>query len=93
MAVIQGLPFDDDVENLKRIVVPQGGYIGDEEQYMLDLGDRQDFRINLTSMSDETFKNAVLSGLERCNVALELNLDKAKLIKTGHYRVPKLQKT
>ena len=65
------------------------GYIKDEEDYLMKLGDRQDFRMNMTKMSDEEFKKAVADAMEECNKRLNLNLKKAELMKTGYYRSPK----
>lgn len=62
------------------------GFIGDEEEYLLKMGDRQDLRLNMTSMGDEEFVTYVLEGLKRCNSLLEVGLDEQSLIKTQHYR-------
>ncbi|NPU86142.1 MAG: radical SAM protein [Syntrophaceae bacterium] len=62
------------------------GFIGDEEEYLLKMGDRQDLRLNMTSMSDEEFEMYVMEGLKRCNSLLEVGLDERSLIKTKHYR-------
>ena len=59
-------------------------YITDEEDYLMRLGDRQDLRINLTSMSDDEFLDAVLDNLKRCNRELNIGLDEEHLIKTQH---------
>ncbi|WP_459933487.1 B12-binding domain-containing radical SAM protein [Fundidesulfovibrio butyratiphilus] len=56
-----------------------------EEEYLLILGDRQDLRINLTSMSDEEFTANVLAGATRCNRELGIGLSEESLIKTLHY--------
>lgn len=65
------------------------GLITDAEEYLMKMGDRQDLRINLTSMSDEELQQNVLEGLKRCNRELEIGLDEAKLIKTTTFRDPK----
>ena len=62
------------------------GFIDDEEEYLLRLGDRQDLRLNLTGMTDEVLENEVLDGLRRCNELLAIGLDENELIKTGHSR-------
>ena len=62
------------------------GFIGDEEEYLLKMGDRQDLRLNMTSMNDEEFEMYVLEGLKRCNSLLGVGLDERSLIKTKHYR-------
>lgn len=62
------------------------GLIGDEEEYLLSLGDRQDLRLNLTTMSDEDLIAQVMAGARRCNDVLGLGLSGETLIKTGVYR-------
>jgi len=66
----------------------QHGFIGDEEEYLLKMGDRQDLRLNMTGMSDELFEQSVLEGLSRCNKALGLGLPEESLVKTTYYRSP-----
>ena len=68
----------------------QHGFIKDEEEYLLLMGDRQDLRLNMTSMSDQQLQDCVLDGLKRCNVELGMGLVEGSLIKTQHYRAPKL---
>lgn len=65
------------------------GYIKDEQEYLLSLGDRQDLRINMTKMSDEELVGEVTEGLKRCNRCLGINLKEEQLIKTGFYRAVK----
>jgi anaerobic magnesium-protoporphyrin IX monomethyl ester cyclase len=62
------------------------GFVTDEEDYLLRLGDRQDLRLNMTSMSDEEFELNVKEGLRRCNKALNMGLKDDELIKTQFYR-------
>ena len=62
------------------------GFIRDEEEYLLLMGDRQDLRLNLTTMSDEEFQGCVLEGLKRCNEILNIGLEDGNLIKTQYYR-------
>ncbi len=62
------------------------GFIRDEEEYLLLMGDRQDLRVNMTTMTDEEFERHVLEGLKRCNTILEVGLDEDNLIKTQYYR-------
>jgi radical SAM superfamily enzyme YgiQ (UPF0313 family) len=57
------------------------GFIANEEDYILKMGDRQDLLINLTSMEDERFKKIVNNELERCNIKLGRNLRSENLIK------------
>ncbi len=65
------------------------GFITDEEDYLLRMGDRQDLRINMTAMSDSEMENAVLRGLRMCNETLHMNFREENLIKTQYYRSPK----
>lgn len=62
------------------------GYIQDEEEYLLAMGDRQDLRLNMTQMSDQQFEDHVLEGLRRCNEALGVGLENDHLVKTTYYR-------
>ena len=64
----------------------RGGYIREEEEYVLQMGDRQDLRINLTKMRYEEFLNVVNYWLKRLNEELELGLKDDQLLKTQHYR-------
>lgn len=71
----------------------QTGKIKDEEDYLLNIiGDRQDFRINLTSMPREKIESLVKGHLKRISDKLNIVLNDSDLIKTGHYR-QKNQKT
>jgi radical SAM superfamily enzyme YgiQ (UPF0313 family) len=62
------------------------GYIMDEEEYILSMGDRQDLAINMTSMPNEEFEFAVLSGPKRCNEELGVGLHEDGLVKTKSFR-------
>lgn len=62
------------------------GRIKDEEEYLLKIGDRQDFTINLTSMKQKEMEALVKYHLERIAKKLNLGIGKERLIKTGHYR-------
>ena len=62
------------------------GKIKDEEDYLLEMGDRQDFRINLTNMEQSKIEELVNYNLKRISEKLKLNLEENRLIKTGHYR-------
>lgn len=68
------------------------GFIKDEEEYLFMMGDRQDLRVNMTSMTDEQLQACVLEGLARCNEALKVGLAKDSLIKTVYHRAPKENK-
>ncbi len=65
------------------------GFIGEEEEYLLKMGDRQDLRVNMTQMSDEEMEEAVLAGLRKCNEKLNIGLKEENLIKTQYYRAAK----
>lgn len=67
----------------------QNGFIGDEEEYLLKMGDRQDLRLNMTKMTDNELETYVFEGLKRCNDELEVGLQYEELIKTMYYRSPK----
>jgi len=64
----------------------KAGKIQDEEEYLLNMGDRQDFRINLTGMKQERIEELVRHHLKRIANKMRLGLDEDHLIKTGHYR-------
>jgi anaerobic magnesium-protoporphyrin IX monomethyl ester cyclase len=63
------------------------GKIGNEVDYMMSLGDRQDFSINLTSMSDRDLVDSVTDGL--LELATELKVEVTNPFKTVTYRRPK----
>lgn len=58
------------------------GYITDEENYLLNFGDRQDLHVNMTAMDDATMISATLEGLDRINKKLGIGLSSNSLIKT-----------
>jgi len=62
------------------------GKIRDEEEYLLNMGDRQDFRINLTNMKQERIEELVKYHLKRIVDKMQLGLDENHFIKSGHYR-------
>lgn len=62
------------------------GAIKDEEEYLLNSGDRQDFRINLTKLDQQTIEEIVKRNLKRISDKLKLGLEEEKLIKTGNYK-------
>jgi anaerobic magnesium-protoporphyrin IX monomethyl ester cyclase len=65
------------------------GFIRDEEEYLLAMGDRQDLRLNLTHMPDDEFEAVVGAELARCSRALGLELSGQRLLKTSFYRSTK----
>ena len=56
--------------------------IKNEEEYLLNMGDRQDFTINLTTMDTKEFQNEVTKQCEMLSKRLKLDLSKDDLIKT-----------
>ena len=62
------------------------GYIEDEEEYLLKMGDRQDLRLNFTKMTDKEFLDNVGYWLRRLNKEMGLGLKDDQLVKTQHYR-------
>ncbi|MEK7463290.1 MAG: radical SAM protein [Patescibacteria group bacterium] len=63
------------------------GIIKDEEEYLLKIGDRQDFTINLTdSLTKEQIEETTIRNLKRIADKLKLGLDQGHLLNTGHYR-------
>ncbi|MHA1936587.1 MAG: B12-binding domain-containing radical SAM protein [Candidatus Thorarchaeota archaeon] len=65
----------------------ENGYINDEVVYLEIIGDRQDFHINLTTMTDEQFVEEVRSKLEK--LAVKLGLELESVFKTTTYQKPK----
>jgi len=61
-------------------------FIQDEEAFLLSMGDRQDLRINLTSMAEAEFVGTVEYWLKKLNKSLNLGLPEASLIKTQFKR-------
>ena len=62
------------------------GKIQNEEEYLLKMGDRQDFTINLTNMKQERIEMLVKNHLKKIARKMNLGLKETHLIKTGHYR-------
>lgn len=58
------------------------GYIDDQEQYLLTIGDRQDLYVNMSQMGDDTMISITEEGLDRINRKLDLGLDRESLVKT-----------
>ncbi len=64
----------------------QEGLITDEEAFLMQMGDRQDLRINLTKMSDDEFLETVEYWLKKLNRELNVGLDESQLVKTQFKR-------
>lgn len=65
--------------------------IFDEEYYLMHMGDRQDFRINLTSMPKEEIEDIVTFNLNRIALKLDLDLSEDDLIKTEHSKSKRME--
>lgn len=63
------------------------GFIKDEEEYLMRIGDRQDLHVNLTRMPDEVFIGTLKEELIKLKNDLNIQLADDKVIKTGIYRV------
>jgi anaerobic magnesium-protoporphyrin IX monomethyl ester cyclase len=63
------------------------GFIPDEEEYLLEAGDRQDLHINLTQMSDELFINTIREEAIKLKNYLNIPLPDDEVFKTRIYRV------
>jgi len=66
------------------------GLIPDEEEYLLRMGDRQDFTINFTQMTQEEMESITKRNLKKISEKLHLGLEGDNLIKTGHYKQKKI---
>lgn len=62
------------------------GFIPDPHQFLMDITERQDFILNMTTMSDQRFEAEVKNGLVELNKALHVDLDEGSLIRTGGYQ-------
>jgi radical SAM superfamily enzyme YgiQ (UPF0313 family) len=62
------------------------GFIEDEDRYLMDITERQDLCINMTSLSEEEVMGFIKAGASRLNRTLEIGLDEDRLIKTGGYK-------
>lgn len=63
------------------------GLLGDELEYVARIGDRQDFHVNLTQMSDEEFVATVTTELE--GLAKRQGIEVESVFKTTTYKSPK----
>lgn len=89
--------YDNDIYPSTGYILPQPatpiydhavriGKIKDEEEYLLSMGDRQDFSINLTQMKQSRIEGLVKENLLRISDKLNVGLNEDSLIKTGVYR-------
>lgn len=65
----------------------QEGWIPNEYEYLMKIGDRQDFSLNFTSMSNKQFIYEVTNGLSA--LAKRQGLSFSNPLKTIHYQKPK----
>lgn len=63
----------------------ENGYINNIEKFLLELGDRQDLRINLTSIPDDILVKTVEENILRCNLSLGVESVSDNLLKTQSY--------
>jgi radical SAM superfamily enzyme YgiQ (UPF0313 family) len=66
------------------------GLIEDDEEYLLNMGDRQDFKINFTKMDREEMEALVKNHIKDLAKYLEIDVDEDHLIKMGHIKEKKL---
>ena len=62
------------------------GFIVDEDAYLNAITERQDFCLNMTTMSDEQLMREIKQGAMKLNQMLGLGLTPNRLVKTGGYR-------
>jgi hypothetical protein len=62
------------------------GHITDPHRFLMDVTERQDLVMNMTTMSDQQFSDEVHRGLKHLNDVLNCELDEQTLIKTGGYQ-------
>ena len=65
------------------------GFIKEEEDYLLIMGDRQDVRLNMTKMTTKQMEAVVKDQLVILNKELETGLAEDQLVRTRTYRVAK----
>jgi anaerobic magnesium-protoporphyrin IX monomethyl ester cyclase len=91
------LCFENDIYPSAGFLLPQPGtpiyqyclennIITDEEEYFLDMGDRQDLRINMTSIPQDELEDCVNQNLKKIRDKLDLDITDAQLLKSGKYR-------
>jgi radical SAM superfamily enzyme YgiQ (UPF0313 family) len=59
------------------------GFIKDEEAYLLSMGDRQDLRLNMSTLPSDKLEQLVHDHLKRIRDKMKLDLNDDQLIKTG----------
>ena len=66
------------------------GFIKDEEQYLMEVGDRQDLHVNMSQIPSETMERIVHDRLMQINKKLNLGLSEDSLVKTRSKKSSKL---
>ncbi len=67
------------------------GFITNEEEYLLSLGDRQDLRLNMTKIPSDKFEKLIKVHLDRINKKMDLGLKNETLLKVGHYKAKSIK--
>jgi len=62
--------------------VVENGYIDNEEEYLLTIGDRQDMRLNYTQMGSKEFLDYVIHKLKKLRDICDIDIDDDHLIGT-----------
>ena len=62
------------------------GYITDVEEYLMEMTERQDVVVNMTSMSDEELVGEVTDSLQELSDRLDLGFSGGKLMRTGGFQ-------
>jgi len=68
-------------------VAKEKGYVDDLESFLLQMGDRQDLRFNLTNIPEDAFESEVSKHLRRISDKLGLGLNDDQLVKTFTFLV------
>lgn len=67
------------------------GFIKDQEEYLLNVGDRQDLHVNMSQVPTETLEKIVHDRLMQLNIRLNLGLTADSLVKTRNKKSLKRQ--
>lgn len=65
----------------------QNGHIPDVEAFLMEMGDRQDLHLNMTTMTDGELERVTEENIIRCNEALGIECTGDSLLKTTNYYV------
>jgi anaerobic magnesium-protoporphyrin IX monomethyl ester cyclase len=64
----------------------QHGHITDIDKYLTEITERQDFGINMTTMTNEELKRETFAALKELEQDLRVGLGEGSLMKTGGYQ-------